>query len=218
MELHFCRSSEKNSDQFAIGIDSMISEIISSSEISISRKLLSSIVPYFSSLNKLLSTNQVRALVTFILKKLFSTSSLTHCLGLSGTFLKEIVAYITPFIEQVESKLNSIKDETDQYINEQISVLNAKIKQQSNQLHMKRPQLSSQLIEGKEFELELKRQRHEKFENDPVTTKEQIVRNKFKKWKNKIKSQKGRKARSYLIDRRSETAIYERLAEDAKAH
>ena len=154
------------------------------------------------------------------LKKLFSTTSLTHCLGLSGTFSKETVAYITPFIEQVESKLNSIKDETDQYISEQISVLNAKIKQQSNQLCKKRPRLSSELIEDEEFELELNRQRLEKIESDPLTTEGQIVRNKFKEWKNKInktKSQKGKKAGKYLIDRRAETSIYERLTEVAKA-
>ena len=154
------------------------------------------------------------------LKKLFSTTSLTHCLGLSGTFSKKTVAYITPFVEQVESKLNSIKDEADQYLNAQISVLNAKIKQRSNQLRKKRPRLSSELIEDEEFELELERQRLEKFENDLVTTKGQIVRNKFKEWNNKInktKSQKGKKAGKYLIDRRAETSIYERLTEVAKA-
>ena len=48
--------------------------------------------------------------------------------------------------------------------------------------------------------------------------KKQIVYKKFNQWKEKIKSQIGKKKGKYFINRKTERAIYERLAENAKAN
>ena len=48
--------------------------------------------------------------------------------------------------------------------------------------------------------------------------KKQIVCRKFNQWKGKIKSQIGKKKGKYLVNRAAEEAIYDCLAENAKAH
>ena len=116
------------------------------------------------------------------------------------------------------SKLSSLKEDADLSINNQIKDLKVKIDQQQDILNKKRDRLSDDLIEDREFEISVKQQRLERLQSNTSQMKKQIVYRKFNQWKGIIKSQVGKKKGKYLISRAAEKAIYDCLAENAKAH
>ena len=66
-------------------------------------KLLCQIAPIFSNAMQLLSTNRDRSIIIYVLTRLFSSTSLSSHLGLSGTMQRQTVSYLKPFIERVDS-------------------------------------------------------------------------------------------------------------------
>ena len=145
--------------------------------------------------------------------QIFSSTSLTNYLGISGILP---ASQIKPFVELVDSKLSSLKEDVDLSINNQIKDLKVKIDQQQDILNKKRDRLSDDLIEDREFEISVKQQHLERLQSNTSQMKKQTVYRKFNQWKGKIKSQIRKKKGKYLINRAAEKAIYDRLAENAK--
>ena len=167
---------------------------------------------------QLLSTNKDRSIVIFILTQIFSSTSLTNYLGIPGILQRTSASQIKPFVELVDAKLSLLKEDVDLSINNQIKDLKVKIDQQQYILNKKRDRLSDDLIEDREFEISVKQQRLERLQSDTSQMKKQIVYRKFNQWKGKIKSQIGKKKGKYLINCAAEKAIYDCVAENAKAH
>ena len=208
--------SSNDEGQYAKGIDMMLGKLLESRDLS--EKLLSQLSPYFSNAMQLLSTNKDRSIVIFILTQIFSSTSLTNHLGISGILQRTSASQIKPFVELVDSKLSSLKEEVDLSINNQIKDLKVKIDQQQDILNKKRDRLPDDLIEDREFEISVKQQRLERLQSNTSQMKKQIVYRTFNQWKRKIKSQIGKKKGKYLINHAAEKAIYDCLAENAKAH
>ena len=131
---------------------------------------------------------------------------------------RQTVSYSKPFIEYVYSKLSTLEQEADESIQSQIKDLQAKLEKEIDILDNKIDRLFHDLIEDKEFDISNKRQRLEKLKQNPNKMRKQIVYGMFSKRKRKIKSQVEKKTGKYFIDRISEKAIYNKLAENAKAH
>ena len=96
--------------------------------------------------------------------------------------------------------------------------LKASIDKEDKLLEQKRKRLSQNLISDKEFDIENKRQRLESLEQNSKRLKFQYTYRKLGKWRSSIKSSFGKNKGKYRINRVAEDAIYQRLAEHAKAH
>ena len=110
--------SSNDEGQYAKGIDMMLGKLLESHDLI--EKLLSQLSPYFSNAMQLLSTNKDRSIVVFILTQIFSSTSLTNYLGISGILQRTSASQIKPFVELVDSKLSSLKEDVDLSINNQI--------------------------------------------------------------------------------------------------
>ena len=130
---------------------------------------------------------------------------------------RHTVSYLKPFIESVDSKLSTLEHEADESIQSQIKDFKAKLEKEIDILENERDRLSHDLIEDKEFDISNKKQQLEKLKQNPDKMRKQFVHGTFNKWKRNT-SHKLEKAGKYLIDRKSKKAIYEKLAENAKAH
>ena len=104
-------------------------------------------------------------------------------------------------LQSVDTVVEKLSVKADHHINEEIIALKSSIEKDSSVLERKRKRLFKELIEDKEF----------------VPINKQFVYYKFNQWKSKIKSQLGKKRGSFLIDRRTEEAIFEAVAEHAKS-
>ena len=165
----------------------MLVKLLSESH-DLSEKLFSQLSPYFSNAMQLLSTNKYRSIVIFILTQLFSSTSLTnYYLGISGILQRTSASQIKRFVELVDSKLSSHKEDVDLSIDNQIKDLKVKIDQQQDILNKKRDRLSDDLIEDREFEISVKQQRLERLQNNTSQMKKQIVYRIFNQWKGKIR-------------------------------
>ena len=90
-----------NSQHFISGLNGIIKEFID--EYSREGNLLL-IRPYFKMLMTLFSTNRDRSLVYWLLKQLFSMTSLEQHLFISRKLLKDVEDQLRPIIESTELK------------------------------------------------------------------------------------------------------------------
>ena len=169
--------SSNDEGQYAKGIDMMLGKLLESHDLS--KKLLSQLSPYFSYAMQLLSTNKDRSIVIFILTQIFSSTSLTNYLGISGILQRTSASQIKPFVELIDSKLSSLKENVDLSIDNQIKDLKVKIDQQQDIVNKKRDRLSDDLIEDKKSEISVKQQRMDRLQSNTSLMKKQIVYRKF---------------------------------------
>ena len=127
--------SSNDEGQYAKGIDMMLGKLLESHDLS--EKLLSQLSPYLSNAMQLLSTNEDRSIVIFILTQIFSSTSLTNYLGISGILQRTSASQMKPFVELVDSKLSSLKEDVDLSISNHIKDLNVRIDQQQDILNKK---------------------------------------------------------------------------------
>ena len=78
--------------------------------------------------------------------------------------------------------------------------------------------MSENFIQDKEFDIYNKKQRLESLKKQTKKSKYQYTYRKLGQWRSSIRSSLGKKKGKYLIDRKAEEAIYQWLAEHAKAH
>ena len=110
---------ENSSDnEFAKAVDSMLEHLLNSHDLH--GKLLCNLVSFFPGTMKLLSTNRDRSMVIFILTQIFSSTSLTNYLGISGILQRSVTSELFPFVEVVDSKLSSLRQEVELNIENQI--------------------------------------------------------------------------------------------------
>ena len=102
-----------NSQHFISGLNGIIKECID--EYGREGNLLL-IRPYFKMLMTLFSTNRDRSLVYWLLKQLFSMTSLEQHLFISRKTLKDVEDQLRPIIESTELKINSLNKEADKHV------------------------------------------------------------------------------------------------------
>ena len=116
-------------------VDSMLEHLLNSHDLR--GKLLCNLVPFFPGAMRLLSTNRDRSIVNFILTQIFSSTSLTNYLGISGILQISVTSELLPFVEVVDSKLSSLQQEAELNIKNQIENLSIKIDRQEDILKRK---------------------------------------------------------------------------------
>ena len=180
-------------------------------------KLSCNLVPFVPDAMKLLSTNRARSLVIFILTRIFSSKTLTNYLGISGILQRSVTSELMPFVKVEDSKLCLLQQDVELNIKNQIEDLSIKIDQQKDILKRKRDRLSDDLIEDRKFEIRTRKQRLEKLKSDtPFIKSKWFIESSNSEKKNKMTNRK--EERKIFINHKAERAIYERLAENAKAH
>jgi hypothetical protein len=118
----------------------------------------------------------------------------------------------------VPVKIGEFEADAKRHVEETVSNLKQVINEKTEILNKRKKCLSENLIHDCEYEIANKKQKLETLQKDSVNFRKQYVYQKFRGWKCNILSQKGRKRGSYLIDRGAETAIFNVLAENSKAH
>ena len=166
----------------------------------------------------LFSTNTDRSLIYWLLKTLFSMTSLEQHLFISRKILKDVEDQLRPIIASTELKINSLNKEADKHVELMKHNLKASIDKDEKLLEQKRERLSQNLISDKEFDTENKRQRLESLEQNSKRFKFQYTYRKLGKWRSSIRSSFEKNKGKYRINRVAEDAIYQRFAEHAKAH
>ena len=144
------------SKKFTDGMNDIVSECINECS---KEGQLKSISPYFNNFMKLLSTNRDRSMVLWMLKRLFSNTSLEQCLFISRKLSGDVESHLTLTVESLETKINEEKQEAAKQ-------LKSRIDKAQTLLGQKRKRSSQNLIEDKEFDISNKKQRLERLQND----------------------------------------------------
>ena len=183
------------SKEFTDGMNDIVSECINECS---KEGQLKSISPYFNNFMKLLSTNRDRSVVLWMLKRLFSNTSLEQYLFISRKMLGDVESHLTPIIGSLETKINEVKQEADIHVKCLTKQSKSRIDKAQTLLGQKWKRLSQNLIEDKEFDISNKKQRLERLQKDSKSIKRQFVSRKLHKWKSTIRSNFGNKKKGNI--------------------
>ena len=165
---------------FARGMDEMLTEFLRGYKRSDS---LQAHAPYYKSMMKLLSSNRDRSIVHWILKQVYSSTSLEHYLAIDRDTLNNSAKGKRTALQPVDTVVEKLSVKADHHINEKIIALKSSIEKDSSVLERKRKKLSKELTEDKEFDSGLKKEKLLKLECNPNPIKRQFVYYKFNQWK-----------------------------------
>lgn len=177
---------------------------------------LASCIP---TLFKLMSSAKDRAILTFVLSSIFSTTSLTLTLGLQNSQVTRVKEKLNDILNDVSSAQRLSEEEAQRQIESTISKLEIDLVEKEGQLNSKRPRLAEEEIEVRSFQLETKRKRLHRLQGSSKhVIKKRLSNRLFHKWKQSLLSQKGKNKGCNRIDRSAELVLYEVLQEQLKAH
>ena len=176
---------------------------------------LCSAAPY---LLKLLSTSRDRAIVVFILTSIYSGRTLKSVFGLNEKVVASAQRDTQEFLTIIEEKQTLFDKEAENYLEKKLCELGKSVEAAEATLKRKRHRLDDGEIDNKEFEIANKKKRIDYVKSHMKGVKKRVYRRLFNKWKSTLRSQKRKGQGKYKIDRGAETAIYDVLAEQAKAH
>ena len=157
-------------------------------------------------------------LVLWLLKKLFSHTSLEQHLFLSRKILNDVDNQLNPIIESLEIKINEFKEEADSHLEYLKENLKSDIEKADTLLGQKRKRLSENLIADKKFDLANKKRRLEFLHTDSKAFQNKYVYRKLNNGKSRIRNKIDKGQGKYHINRVAEEAIHQVIAEHAKAH
>ena len=206
---------DTSSDELSSGLNEIIAECVNENS---KDGNLQIVAPYFKNLMTLLTTNRDRSLVLWLLKQPFSVTSLEQYLFLSKKVLYDVEDQLYPILEALETKMEEFRRDAEKHVEQIKHSLKVNIEKEEHLLGQKRKRLSENLIQDKEFDIYNKKQRLESLKKQTKKLKYQYAYRKLGQWRSSIRSSLGKKKGKYLIDRKAEEAIYQRLAEHAKAH
>ena len=109
----------------------------------------------------LLTTNRDRSLVLWLLKQLFSVTSLEQYLFLSKKVLYDVEDQLYPILEALETKMEEFRRYAEKHVEQVKHSLKVNIEKEEHLLGQKRKRLSENLIQDKEFDIYNKKQRLE---------------------------------------------------------
>ena len=109
----------------------------------------------------LLTTNRDRSLVLWLLKQLFSVTSLEQYLFLSKKVLYDVEDKLYPILEALETKMEEFRRDAETHVEQIKHSLKVNIEKEEHLLGQKRKRLSKNLIQDKEFDIYNKKQRLE---------------------------------------------------------
>ena len=111
----------------------------------------------------LLTTNRDRSLVLWLLKQLFSVTSLEQYLFLSKKVLYDVEDQLYPILEALETKMEEFRRDAGKHVEQIKHSLKVNIEKEEHLLGQSRKRLSENLIQDKEFDIYNKKQRLESF-------------------------------------------------------
>lgn len=174
---------------------------------------------HFSTLMKLLSSSKDRAILTFVLSSMFSSTQLALILGLQNQRTEKLKRTIENFLSEVDKNEEQAESEAQSRLEALISRLQTDLNRCEKEITIKRARLHDEEVENRNFDIEMKRERLRRLQGrSKKDVKKRISRRLFHKWKQSLLSQKGKGRGCYRIDRRAEQAVYEVLQEQLKAH
>ena len=144
---------------------------------------LQATAPYYKSMMKLLSSNRNRSIVHWILKQVYSSTSLEHYLAIDRDTLNNSAKEIKTALQSVDTVFEKLSVKADHHIDEKNIAPKSSIEKVSSVLERKRKRLSKELIEDKEFDLGLNKEKLLKLECSPNPIKKQFVYYKFNQLK-----------------------------------
>ena len=109
----------------------------------------------------LLTTNRDRSLVLWLLKQLFSVTSLEQYLFLSKKVLYDVEDQLYPILEALETKMEESRRDAEKHVEQIKHSFKVNIEKEEHLLGQKRKRLSENLIQDKEFDIYNKKQRLE---------------------------------------------------------
>lgn len=113
---------------------------------------LASCIPTFF---KLMSSAKDRAILTFVLSSIFSTTSLTLTFGLQNSQVTRVKEKLNDILNDVDSAQKLSEEEAQRQIESTISKLEIDLEKEG-QLNSKRPRLAEEEIEVRSFQLKTK--------------------------------------------------------------
>ena len=149
---------------------------------------------------------------------MFSKTGLKNCLHLNPDFVDKVQEQVQTLLWSVPDKIGEFEADAKKQVEQTVSNLKQVINEKTEILTKRRKRLSENLISDCEYEIANKKQKLERLQKDSVKFRKQYVYRKFRGWKCNVLSQMGKKKGSYLIDRGAETAVFNVLAENSKAH
>jgi hypothetical protein len=205
-------------DAICNGLQDIMESSIEQLQYTILNEHLKSLAIVYENLMSLASTNKDRYLLVYILSRMFSKTGLKNCLDLNPDFVDKVEGQVETLLWSVPDKIGEFEADAKKHVEETLSNLKQVINEKTEILNKRKKRLSENLILDYEYEIANKKQKLDTLQKDSVKFRKQYVYRKFRGWKCNILSQKGRKKGSYLIDREAETAIFNVLAENSKAH
>ena len=94
----------------------------------------------------LLTTNRDRSLVLWLLKQLFSVTSLEQYLFLSKKVLYDVEDQLYPILEALETKMEEFRKDAEKHVKQIKHSLKVNIEKEEHLLGQKRKRLSENLI------------------------------------------------------------------------
>ena len=152
-----------------------------------------------------------------VVKKLFSHTSLEQHLFLSKKVLNDVDNQLNPIID-TEILVDEFKEEADSHLEYLKESLKSDTEKADTLLGQKRKRLSENLIADKKFDIADKKRWLEFLHTDFKALKNKYVYRKLNNWKSRIRSKSVKGKGKYRMNRVAEEAIFQVIAEHAKAH
>lgn len=114
---------------------------------------------HFSTLMKLLSSSKDRAILTFVLSSMFSSTQLALILGLQNQRTEKLKRTIENFLSEVDKNEEQAESEAQSRLEALISRLQTDLNRCEKEITIKRARLHDEEVENRNFDIEMKRER-----------------------------------------------------------
>ena len=114
---------------------------------------------HISTLMKLMSSSKDRAILTFVLSSMFSSTQLALILGLQNQRTQKLKGTIEKFLSKVDKNQEQTESEVQSRLEVLISRLQTDLKRCEREVNITRARLCDEEVESRNFDIEMKRER-----------------------------------------------------------
>ena len=166
---------------------------------------------HIPTLMKLMSSSKDRAILTFVLSSMFSSTQPALTLGLQNQRTEKLKRTIEEFLSEVDMNQEQAENEAQSRLEALISRLQTDLNRCEREIDMKRARLHDEEVESRNCDIEMKRERLGRLQGRSKKDVKKII-------SRRLFHKNGKGRGCYRIDRRVEQAVYEVLQEQLKAH
>lgn len=114
---------------------------------------------HISALMKLMSSSKDRAILTFVLSSMFSSTQLALILGLQNQRTEKLRGTVEKFLSEVDKNQEQTESEAQSRLEAVISRLQTDLHRCEREINIKRARLHDEEVESRNFNIEMKRER-----------------------------------------------------------